>query len=144
MKKVTVTGGAGFIGSHLAEELARRGYHVIIIDDLSTGKKENIADLIRKDNARFIQGSILDLHLLEKTFSGVDFAFHLAAISSVPQSVEGPLSTNKVNITGTLNVLLTARDNNVKKVIYASSSSVYGDTPTLPKTEDIPTPLRQE
>jgi len=137
MKKVTVTGGAGFIGSHLAELLVSRGYHVIIIDDLSTGKKENIADLTRKDNVRFIQGSILDLHLLQESFRGVDLVFHQAALTSVPRSVEDPVSTNEVNITGTLNVLLAARDNNVKKVIFASSSSVYGDTPTLPKVEDM-------
>jgi len=116
MKRVAITGGAGFIGSHLTELLLSRGYHVIIIDDLSTGKKENIANLIGKDNVRFIQGSIFDLHLLEQTFSGVDFVFHLAAICSVPRSIEDPLLTNEVNITGTLNVLLAARDNNVKKV----------------------------
>ena len=137
MKKVTVTGGAGFIGSHLAELLVSRGYHVIIIDDLSTGKKENIADLTRKDNVRFIQGSILDLHLLQESFRGVDLVFHQAALTSVPRSIEDPVSTNEVNIAGTLNVLLAARDNNVKKVIFASSSSVYGDTPTLPKVEDM-------
>ena len=137
MKKVIVTGGAGFIGSHLTELLLSRGYHVIIIDDLSTGRKENIADLIKKDNVRFIQGSILDLHLLQESFHGLDFVFHQAALPSVPRSVADPLSTNKVNITGTLHVLLAARDNNVKKVIYASSSSVYGDTPTLPKREDM-------
>ncbi len=137
MKRVAITGGAGFIGSHLTELLLSRGDHVIIIDDLSTGKKENIANLIGKDNVRFIQGSIFDLHLLGQTFSGVDFVFHLAAICSVPRSIADPLSTNEVNITGTLNVLLAARDNNVKKVIFASSSSVYGDIPTLPKTEDM-------
>jgi len=137
MKKVVITGGAGFIGSHLAELLLSRGYHIVIIDDLSTGKKENVTGLVRKDNVRFVQGSILDLHLLEETFNGVDLAFHLAAIPSVPRSLQNPLLTNEVNITGTLNVLLAARDNNVKKVIYASSSSVYGDTPTLPKREDM-------
>jgi len=135
-KRVAITGGAGFIGSNLVEELATSN-DVIIIDDLSTGRKKNIADLIKKDNVRFIQGSILDLHLLEQTFNGVDFVFHQAAIASVLRSVEDPLSTNEVNITGTLNVLLAARDNNVKKVVYASSSSVYGDTPTLPKVEDM-------
>ncbi|MFC1983887.1 SDR family oxidoreductase [Chloroflexota bacterium] len=139
-KRVAITGGAGFIGSNLAEELAV-GNDVIIIDDLSTGGKENIADLIKRDNVRFTQGSILDLRLLEQTFKGIDFAFHQAALPSVTRSVEDPFTTNQVNITGTLNVLLAARNNNVKKVVYASSSSVYGDTPTLPKTEDmIPNP----
>lgn len=137
MQKVIITGGAGFIGSHLAELLLSRGYYVTIIDDLSTGREGNIAHLIGKDNVRFIQGSILDLRLLQESFRGLDYVFHQAALASVPRSIEDPLSTNKVNITGTLNVLLAARDNHVKKVIYASSSSVYGDTPTLPKREDM-------
>jgi len=137
-KRVVITGGAGFIGSNLAEELATNN-SVIIIDDLSTGKKENIASLLQKNNVKFIQGSILDLKLLQKSFRGVDFVFHQAALPSVPRSIEDPKATNEVNVTGTLNVLLAARDNKVKKVIYASSSSVYGDTPTLPKREDMPT-----
>jgi len=137
MKKVIVTGGAGFIGSHLTELLLSRGYHVIIIDDFSTGKMANIEPLLKSMKVDFIQGSITELPLLQNLFQGVDFVFHQAALSSVPRSIEDPLSTNKVNITGTLNVLLAARDNNVKKVIYASSSSVYGDTPTLPKREDM-------
>ena len=137
-KRVAVTGGAGFIGSNLAEELATSN-SVIIIDDLSTGNKENIASLLQKDNVRFIRGSILDLKLLQESFRGIDFVFHQAALPSVPRSIEDPLVTNEVNITGTLNVLLAARDNKAKKVVYASSSSVYGDTPTLPKSEDMPT-----
>jgi len=137
MKKVIVTGGAGFIGSHLTELLLSRGYHVIIIDDFSTGKMANIEPLLKNKKVDFIQGSITELPLLQNLFQGVDFVFHQAALSSVPRSIEDPLSTSKVNITGTLNVLLAARDNNVKKVIYASSSSVYGDTPTLPKREDM-------
>jgi len=137
MEKVIVTGGASFIGSHLVELLLSRGYYVTIIDDLSTGRKENIANMIGKDNVRFIKGSILDLRLLQESFRGLDYIFHQAALVSVPQSIEDPVLTNKVNITGTLYVLLAARDNHVKKVIYASSSSVYGDTPTLPKTEDM-------
>jgi len=135
-KRVVVTGGAGFIGSNLAEELATSN-NVIIIDDLSTGRKENTASLLNKDNVKFIQGSILDAKLLQKFFRGIDFVFHLAALPSVPRSVQDPLTTNEVNITGTLNVLIAARDNTVKKVVYASSSSVYGDTPTLPKREDM-------
>ncbi|MFC1897360.1 SDR family oxidoreductase [Chloroflexota bacterium] len=139
-KRVVITGGAGFIGSNLVEELATSN-DVIIIDDLSTGRKENIVDLIQKGNVNFVQGNILDLCLLEQTFKGIDFVFHQVALPSVTRSVEDPFSTNQVNITGTLNVLLAARKNNVKKVVYASSSSVYGDTPTLPKTEDmVPNP----
>lgn len=159
-KKVLVTGGAGFIGSHLAYELVRRGYHVTILDDLSTGKRENIAALInptnstnrllpqqarvktrvsptKQGNADFVQGSVTNLPLLQETFREVDFVFHQAAIPSVPRSIKDPRSSHEANITGTLNVLLAARENNVKKVVYASSSSVYGDTPTLPKKEDM-------
>jgi len=132
-----VTGGAGFIGSNLCRELANRDNHVIILDDLYTGKKENIEALIG-DKVDFIQGSVTDLTLLQELFRKIDFVFHLAAIPSVPRSLENPLASHHANITGTLNVLLAARDNKVRKVIYASSSSVYGDTPTLPKTEDMP------
>ena len=136
-KRVAVTGGAGFIGSHLAEELARRDYYVIILDNLSTGKKENVELLLKRENAEFHKGSVTDCSLLNKLFRGVDYVFHLAAIPSVTRSIEDPLSTNETNVTGTLNVLLAARDNGIRKVIYASSSSVYGDTPTLPKREDM-------
>jgi UDP-glucose 4-epimerase len=138
MTKVVVTGGAGFIGSHLGEELARRDYHVTILDDLSTGKIKNIEPFLRKESVEFIQGSIANLPLLQKLFRGVEYVFHEAAIPSVPRSIENPLISHEVNITGTLNVLLAARDNGIKKVIYASSSSVYGDTPILPKEEDMP------
>lgn len=140
-KAVAVTGGAGFIGSHLAEGLLKRRYKVIILDDLSTGKLENIRMLIKGEESRnsveFVHGSITDLPLLKKVFQGIDYVFHQAAIPSVPRSIENPGATHEANITGTLNVLLAARDNGVKKVIYASSSSVYGDTPTLPKKEDM-------
>ena len=134
--KVVITGGAGFIGSHLADELAA-GNAITIIDDLSTGRLENIAGLVDKEGVTFIRGSILNLDLLEQVFNGVEFVFHQAAITSVPRSIENPSLTNEVNITGTLNVLLAARKNNIKKVIFASSSSVYGDTPVLPKREDM-------
>jgi len=134
-KRVVLTGGAGFIGSHLAEKLVRRGYYVIILDDLSTGIVENIADLLTKENVKFIQGSITDIPLLQELLQGVHYVFHLAAIPSVPRSIENPRACHEVGATGTLNVLLAARDNGVGKVIYASSSSVYGDTPSLPKNE---------
>ena len=107
-KRVAITGGAGFIGSNLADELATSN-SVIIIDDLSTGREENIKELLKKDNVRFIQGSITDLSLLQKLFQGVDCVFHQAALTRVPRSIEDPLSTNEVNIEGTLNVLLAAR-----------------------------------
>jgi len=138
VRKVIVTGGAGFIGSHLAGELLKRGYQVIILDDLSTGKRGNIEPILIQSNIQFIEGSVTDLPLLNKLFQNVSYVFHLAAIPSVPRSVEDPLISHDVNITGTLNVLLAAEHNKVKKVIYASSSAVYGDTPTLPKREGMP------
>ncbi len=139
MKRVVVTGGAGFIGSHLAEALVNHDYHVLIIDDLSTGKLENIAHLIRlkTDRVKFIRGDITDLKLLQELLRGVDYVFHQAALARVPRSIEDPLSTNEVNVKGTLNVLLAARDNGVKKVIYASSSSVYGNAVSLPQHEEM-------
>ena len=137
MEKVIVTGGAGFIGSHLAEELARRGYQVTILDDLSTGEMENIKELLKKGSVQFIQDSITNFSLLKEVFQGAIYVFHQAALPSVPRSIKDPLAASEVNITGTLNVLLAARDNKVRKVVYASSSSVYGDTPTLPKKEDM-------
>ena len=136
-KVVLVTGGAGFIGSHLAQELAERNYNVVIIDNLFTGKKENIEELVKKDNVEFNQGSVTDVPLLQSLFKGVEYVFHQAAIPSVPRSVANPLASHEANVTGTLNVLIAARDGGVKKVIYASSSSVYGDIPTLPKREDM-------
>ena len=137
MKRVVITGGAGFIGSHLAEELAGCGYHVIVFDDISTGKMENIEPLLKKESVEFIRGSITDLPLLQRLFQRIDYVFHLAAIPSVPRSIEDPQASHEVNATGTLKVLLAARDNSVGKVIYASSSSVYGDTHVLPMTEDM-------
>lgn len=134
-RKVAITGGAGFIGANLAKELAADN-SVIIIDNLSVGKKENVTDLLG-ENVEFVEGSIGDLSLLKRLFRNVDFVFHQAAISSVPKSIENPLATNETNVTGTLNVLLAARDSGVKKVIYASSTAVYGDTPTLPQREEM-------
>ena len=142
MKKVIITGGAGFIGSHLAEELINQGYYVIILDDLSTGKLENINGLLKKNNAEFIRGSVTDLPLLQQLFRDVEYVFHQAALTAILGSIEEPLTTNEVNIGGTLRVLIVARDNKVSKVIYASSSSVYGDTTTIPQKEDMsPNPL---
>lgn len=137
MKRVIVTGGAGFIGSNLTEELAGRGYHVTVLDNLSTGKIKNIAMLLKYDNVEFIKGSITNLPLLHKLFRDIDCIFHQAAIPSVSRSVEDPQASHQVNVTGTLNILLAARDNGIRKVIFASSSAVYGDTPTLPKMEDM-------
>lgn len=135
-ERVVITGGAGFIGSNLAHELADDNT-VIIIDDLSTGREENITTLVKHENVDFIQGSILDIEMLQQSFNGVTYIFHQAAIPSVPRSIDDPISTNEANVSGTLNVLLAGRDNGVKKIITASSSSVYGETPTLPKIEDM-------
>jgi len=132
-----VTGGAGFIGSNLAEEPAKRGYYVVILDDLSTGKRDNIELLIKQENTEFIHGSVTDLLLLQNLFQGAHCVFHLAAVSSVPSSIEDPLTCHETNITGTLNVLLAARHTGVKKVICASSSAVYGDITTFPIKEDM-------
>ena len=132
-----VTGGAGFIGSNLAEELSNR-YEVTVLDDLSTGRESNLSGL----DVEFAQGSILDTELLARTFRDAHFVFHEAALPSVQRSVEDPARSNLVNVNGTLNVLLAARDAGVKKVLFASSSSVYGDTPVLPKVETMtPAPM---
>ena len=135
--RAIITGGAGFIGSNLAEVISQDN-EVIILDDLSTGNAANISGL----ELEFVKGTITDLDLLRKIFKGADYVFHQAAIPSVPRSIKDPVRTNEANVTGTLNVLIAARDCNVKKVIFASSSSAYGDTPELPKREDMnPNPL---
>jgi len=140
-KNIVVTGGAGFIGSNLVRSLSGEN-EVTVIDDLSTGYIKNIEDLILNKDISFVNGSITNLDLLQKTLKNVDYVFHEAAIPSVPRSIEDPVKSNNANVNGTLNVLVAAKDNNVEKVVYASSSSVYGDTPTLPKREDMnPCPL---
>jgi UDP-glucose 4-epimerase len=133
-QKVLVTGGAGFIGSNLARELALEN-EVVILDDLSTGRMENIKDLLKMENFRFVRGSITDLELLQGCFKDIDYVFHQAAFVSVPRSIDDPVASNNININGTLNVLIAARDNNVKKVIFASSCAVYGDPEVMPVAE---------
>jgi len=132
-KRILVTGCAGFIGSNIVDALIKRGSNVIGIDNFSTGKDENIKDL----DFEFIKGSINDRALLMKNLEQVDYILHQAAIPSVPRSIDDPMSSNIANIDGTLNLLLCARDSGVKRVIYASSSAVYGDSEKLPKTEDM-------
>ena len=135
MSSYLVTGGAGFIGSHLAEELLRRGERVRIVDSFITGKRENLAHLSK---AEFIEGDLADLSVAKAAVAGMDYVLHQAAIPSVPRSVEDPITSNRANIDSTLNVLVAARDAKVKRIVYAGSSSAYGNTPTLPKQEDMP------
>ena len=135
-----VTGGAGFIGSNTVDELVRRGHSVTVLDDLSAGKEANLAKIPEKIN--FIHGTITDRETIEKACRGADYVIHLAARTSVPRSVKQPLETNQINVDGTLNVLVAARDAGVRRVVFASSSSIYGDTPTLPKHEGMaPAPI---
>lgn len=133
--KFLITGGAGFIGSNLCEALLKRGHFVRCLDDLSTGKKENIQPFLEKPNFEFIKGDIRDLDTCMNACKNIDYVSHQAAWGSVPRSIEMPLVYEEINIKGTLNMLEAARQNKVKKFVYASSSSVYGDEPTLPKRE---------
>jgi UDP-glucose 4-epimerase len=133
-----VTGGAGFIGSHITNTLVEKGHEVTVIDNLSSVKRENIRNALLNGQATLVEGSITDIALLNRTFDGADGVFHEAAIISVPWSVEHPIETAEVNVMGTLNVLVAARDRGVKKVVLASSSAVYGDNPELPKREEMP------
>lgn len=140
--KYIVTGGAGFIGSHIVEELLLQGHEIVIFDDLFSGKMENIQEFLTDKKVSFVKGSVTDISLLLQVCEGADGIFHEGAIASVPRSIANPSATNEANVTGTLNVLLAARDCNVRKVLFASSSSVYGNTPTLPKDEEMtPNPL---
>ena len=132
-----VTGGAGFIGSNLCEAILSMGYRVRCLDDLSTGKKENVDMFLTHKNYEFIKGDIKELDVCLKACDGVDFVLHQAAWGSVPRSIEMPLFYSLNNIQGTLNMLEAARQSGVKKFIYASSSSVYGDEPKLPKREGV-------
>jgi len=131
-----ITGGAGFIGSHIAEHLVLNGHDVTIVDDLSTGKKENIEEFA--DRVRFMEGDIRDYDLMKHASEGIDVVFHEAAIASVFKSVEDPIFSDSVNVGGTVTVLTAAKDNGVKKVVFASSAAIYGDDAELPKREDMP------
>jgi nucleoside-diphosphate-sugar epimerase len=133
MATYLVTGGAGFIGSHIAEFLAARGDSVRVLDNLSTGKKENLAGFIGR--VEFIQGDIRDLDACRRAVRGVEHVLHQAALASVTGSIADPLLTNAINVTGTLNLLLSARDAGVRSFVLASSSAVYGDDPAMPKRE---------
>jgi UDP-glucose 4-epimerase len=135
--KYLVTGGAGFIGSHIAEELLNRGEAVRVFDNLATGKETNLAVL--KGRAECIHGDLRNFAEVKAAVAGVEVVFHQGALASVPRSIADPVTSLETNINGTQNVLIAARDAGVRRVVYASSSSVYGDAPTLPKHEDMPT-----
>jgi UDP-glucose 4-epimerase len=130
-----VAGGAGFIGSNIVAELIQRGERVRVLDNFSTGRRENIAQLV--DHIDLIEGDLRDLSTVRQATEGVDYVLHQGALPSVQRSIDAPLATHAANATGTLNVLIAARDSGLRRVIYASSSSIYGDSPTLPKREDM-------
>jgi len=140
MASYLVTGGAGFIGSHIADTLIKQGGEVRILDNFSTGKRENIEPL--QGHCQVLEGDIRDPEVVDRAMRGVDYVIHQAALASVPRSVHDPVSTNEVNVTGTVNLLHAARQHGIKKFVYASSSSVYGDTEILPKVEEMPTSPR--
>ena len=139
MAQYLVTGGAGFIGSHLCEELVRRGERVRAVDSLITGKRQNLAHL---PQVEFIEGDLAEIDVAWRAVQGVDYVLHQAAIPSVPRSVEDPITSNRANVDASLNVLVAARDAGVRRVVYAGSSSAYGNAPTLPKVETMATSPR--
>lgn len=137
MKKILITGGAGFIGSNLTEYFLNKGYEVSCLDNFSTGHRRNIESFISNPKFTLIEGDIRDFEICVKAVQGVDYILHEAALGSVPRSIMDPQTSNAVNISGFLNILLAARDANVKRFIYAASSSTYGDSQALPKVEDV-------
>src|SRR3954452_7952399 len=135
MAKYLVTGGAGFIGSHLTTELTRRGHTVRVVDNLATGKRSNLEHV---SGVEFLEGDLADETVARRAANGMDYVLHQAAIPSVPRSVKDPITSNRANVDATLNILVAARDAGVKRLVFAGSSSAYGNTPTLPKHEDMP------
>jgi UDP-N-acetylglucosamine/UDP-N-acetyl-alpha-D-glucosaminouronate 4-epimerase len=135
MANYLVTGGAGFIGSHLSEELVRRGHRVRVADSLITGKRANLDHI---SGVEFLEGDLADMAFAQQAVEGMNYVLHQAAIPSVPRSVKDPITSNRANVDATLNVLVAARDAGVKRLVFAGSSSAYGDTPTLPKHEGMP------
>ena len=137
MTNILVTGGAGFIGSNLCETLIEKGHHVTCLDNFATGKMENLETLLPHPNFKLITGDIRSLDDCRNATSGVDYVFHEAALGSVPRSITDPITTNDVNVSGFLNMLVASRDAGVKRFIYAASSSTYGDSASLPKIEEV-------
>jgi len=136
-KKILVTGGAGFIGSNLCEALLEKGNKVICLDNFANGKRENLEKLLKDTNFTLIEGDIRKIEDCLKASKGVDYILHQAALGSVPRSIKDPITSNDVNVSGFLNMLVAARDNGVKRFVYAASSSTYGDSESMPKVEDI-------
>src|SRR5258708_12788568 len=135
-----VTGGAGFIGSNTVDELVQRGHSVVVLDDLSSGKEENLSGVCNK--ITLVKSSVTDIEAVREAMHEAEYVLHLAARTSVPRSVKDPLETNRINIEGTLNVLVAAKEKKVKRVVFAASSAAYGETPTLPKVETMqPQPI---
>lgn len=136
--KYLVTGGAGFIGSNIVSELLKQGQQVVVLDNFATGKRENILPLMKNDNLTMIEGDLRSFHIVRSAVKGVDYILHQGALPSVPRSINDPITSNDVNILGMLNILEAAKEFGVKRVITASSSSIYGNSETLPKVESMP------
>ena len=136
-KRVLITGGAGFIGSNLCEALLNKGNKVVCLDNFATGKRENIAEFLEAPNFTLIEGDIRNLEDCLKATKDVDYVLHQAALGSVPRSIKDPISSNEVNVSGFLNMLVASRDNGVKRFVFAASSSTYGDSELMPKVEDV-------
>ena len=133
---IVITGGAGFIGTNLCEYFLSKGYFVVCLDNFSTGHRHNIAEFLQHENFKLIEGDIRDLEQCKKSVEGVDYVLHQAALGSVPRSINDPITSNEVNVSGFLNMLVASKDAGVKRFIYAASSSTYGDSESLPKVED--------
>ena len=138
MRQVLITGGAGFIGSNIVKELLNQGEKVRVLDNFATGKRENLFEFKNNPNFELIEGDLRSFHIVRDAVKGIDFILHQGALPSVPRSINDPITTNDVNIIGTLNILESAKEFDVKRIVYASSSSVYGNSKTLPKVEDMP------
>jgi UDP-glucose 4-epimerase len=136
--KYLVTGGAGFIGSNIVSELLRQGQQVVVLDNFATGKRENILPLMKNENLTMIEGDLRSFHIVRSAVKGVDYILHQGALPSVPRSINDPITSNDVNILGMLNILEAAKEFGVKRVVVASSSSIYGNSESLPKVETMP------
>lgn len=135
-RKILVTGGAGFIGSNICEKLIESGCFVVCVDNFITGRKENIEHLLQNENFKLIEGDIVNFDTCQDAMKGCDYICHQAALGSIPRSIDDPIKTNQINVDGTLNIFVAALNEGIKRIVFASSSSVYGDEKTLPKQED--------